>query len=250
MAASFCAAVVGGRGVPGEGILPGLYEAGIVMPLLAGAPAARGAAATDETRELVALHESEAARLKAQIENLRDLSGYFESMDWERPPVAVSARLAGVELSPYRRHFRIRHRPAEDANRIAAGMPVVVGRALLGIVLTSRDGRSVVRRIDDHRFKLDVEIVSEGRRIRGIAVGTGDGELAGELRIAYVREAGSVREGDAVFASAYDARIPPGLLVGWVVRVKDSNRDRVFEVHVKPAALERDFTHVEILRRR
>ena len=177
-------------------------------------------------------------------------------LDWERPPVAVAARLAGVELSPYRRHFRIRHRAAElsadtgDANRIGAGMPVVVGRALLGIVLTSRDGRSEVRRIDDHRFKLDVEIVSEGRRIRGIAVGTGDGELAGELRVAYVREAGSVREGDAVFASAYDARIPPGLLVGWVVRVKDSNRDRVFEVHVKPAALERDFTHVEILRRR
>ena len=160
LAASFCAAVLGGRGLPGEGVLPGLYESGIVMPLLGGAPAARGPKATDETRELVALHESEAARLKAQIENLRDLSGYFESMDWERPPVAVSARLAGVELSPYRRHFSVRHRAPENESDIGAGMPVVAGRALLGVVVTSAGGRSVVRRIDDHRFKLDVEIVS------------------------------------------------------------------------------------------
>ena len=54
-------------------------------------------------------------------------------------------------------------------------------------------------------------------------------------------------EGAAVFTTAYDARVPAGLLVGRVEQVQDLDRDQVLEVIARPTAAFERPVHVEVL---
>ena len=147
-----------------------------------------------------------------------------------------------MEPDPYRRFFRV-HIPSGGA--VKKGMPVIVGETLIGVVDSTTGGDPAIRRVDDTGFKLHVEILAGEEHLQGIATGT----QPGSLRVEYVRGTAPVEVGAPIFTTAYDTKIPPGLLIGWVTRVDDENRDGILEIRAEVAALQRHLSQVEILRR-
>lgn len=242
LAACFAASIVGRTDLPGEGVLPSLSASWFYLPLLSAAGASEPGELSPEALELLAVKDYEIQRLKTQLENQRRLAAYCDALDWPPPPRATPAWIVGVEPSPYRKLYRIRAR----ADALDKGLPVVAGHSLLGVI-SRVDGREAYfLRIDDRDLKLDVEVLAGDRRLPGIATGAGDGEVLVE----YVQGASEVERGAPVFVSAYDPKIPPGLLIGWVETREDSNKDGVWELRIRPAALERSLAQVEVLSRR
>ena len=229
------------RPLPGEGILPAVYRSWIYMPFFA--PVQPGPAElSPEARALLAIKDREIVELKGLLANQRRASRFFERLEWRPPVKATPAWIVGVEPDPYRRFFRI-HIPSGGASK--EGTPVTAGEALVGVVASNAAGDPAVRRVDDTGFKLSVEILAGEEHLQGIATGT----QPGSLRVEYVRGTAPVEVGAPIFTTAYDARIPPGLLIGWVTSVDDENRDGILEIRAQVAALQRHLSQVEILRR-
>lgn len=233
------------RELPGEEALPGLYRSLVYDPFLDPGPAP-AVEPDPELRmeELRVLADS----LQRQNRELREKNSALEKLlglkselglgGWAYTPVA--ARVLSIEPGTYRRFFRI-SRGAADG--VAAGMPVVDGTTLLGIVASSGASTALVRRLDDPQSRIEVEVETQERAFPGVAQGTGDGTL----RIRLLRGADAVLEGAAVFTTAYDARVPAGLLVGRVEQVQDLDRDQVLEVVARPTAAFERPVHVEVL---
>lgn len=247
LAGLFVLAVLRRTDLPGEEVLPDVYRATIHNHLLA---QASGALAQPELEIARLRSELEASRhqvrqLRQQLNSRQELGRFFREIEWRTPPVALPAWVFKVESDVYRRVFTI---DRGRSGRIGAGMPVVVGKALLGRVELVQRRQATVRRVDDPGFRIEVEIaVGTGdteEYARGIAVGDGDRGL--EVR--FLRAAGGLTQGMPVFTSAHDPQVPPGLLVGWIAGVEDTERDGVLEVSVTPAASLGRLAQVEVLR--
>ena len=244
LAGLFVVAVLIPRNLPGEEVLPDVYRATIYRPFLAQAAAA---AAKDEL-ELVRLRSEleaarrEAAMLKQQIDDLHQLRGYFEKLEWTAPPLALPGWVFSVEADQFRRTFTV---DVGTKRGVEAGMPVVIGKALLGIVLSAKAHQAVVRRVDDPRFTIEVEVETEEGSFTGIARGNGDKGL--ELR--FLRRTDALKPGAPVFTSSYHEKIPPGLLVGWVEAMQDPDKDGVVEVTVRPAASMKRLAQIDVVKR-
>jgi rod shape-determining protein MreC len=145
-----------------------------------------------------------------------------------------------VDADPYRRIFQIDRGTREG---VQTGQAIVVGRALLGVAIDAKPNFTTIRRIDDPSFLIEVEIETADGVLSGIAQGDADRGL--EVR--FVRQTSALREGDAVFTSRYDAKVPPGLLVGRVAAIRDIDQDGMHEVSVAPAAMAGRWAQVEVL---
>ena len=241
LAVCFVAGLLGPARLPGEGFLPAVYRSWIYMPFFA--PAQPGPAElSPEARALLAVKDREIVELKGLLVNQRQTSRFLERLEWRPPAKATPAWIVGVEPDPYRRYFRV-HVPSGGV--LKEGTPVTVGEALVGVVDSDAGGDPAVRRVDDTGFKLSVEILAGEEHLQGIATGTQPGSLCVE----YVRGTAPVEVGAPIFTTAYDTKIPPGLLIGWVTRVDDENRDGILEIRAEVAALQRHLSQVEILRR-
>ncbi|MCZ6786016.1 MAG: hypothetical protein O7E54_02505 [Planctomycetota bacterium] len=237
----FVAGLLGPARLPGDGILPAVYRSWIYMPFFA--PAQPSAAELGpEARALLAVKDRQIVELKELLANQRETSRFLDRLEWRRPVKATPAWIVGVEPDPYRRFFRV-HIPSGGA--VKKGMPVIVGETLIGVVDSTTGGDPAIRRVDDTGFKLHVEILAGEEHLQGIATGT----QPGSLRVEYVRGTAPVEVGAPIFTTAYDTKIPPGLLIGWVTRVDDENRDGILEIRAEVAALQRHLSQVEILRR-
>ena len=241
LAVCFIAGLLGPARLPGEGILPSVYRSWIYMPFFA--PAQLGSVElSPEARALLAVKDREIVELKELLANQRQASRFLDKLEWRRPVTATPAWIVGVEPDPYRRFFRV-HIPSGGAPE--KGTPVTVGDTLVGVVDSNAAGDPAIRRIDDTGFKLIIEILAGEEHLQGIATGT----QPGSLRVEYVRGTAPVEVGAPIFTTAYDTKIPPGLLIGWVTRVDDENRDGILEIRAEVAALQRHLSQVEILRR-
>lgn len=244
LAGLFALAILKRTDLPGEEVLPDLYRATVHEPLLAQATAAL--AGPEE--EIVRLRsELEAARhqirqLQDQLEARDELRSYFRAIRWPRPPVAIPGWVFSVETDPWRRTFRV---GCGTNDGVAAGLPVVTGKALLGLVLVPQRRQSIIRRVDDPGFRIDVEVEAGDGFARGVAHGTGERGL--ELH--FLRAAHGLQRGAPVFTSSYDPLVPPGLLVGFVDEIEDPERDGILEVRVTPAASLGRLSQIEVLRR-
>jgi rod shape-determining protein MreC len=245
LALLFVLAVLRGGDLPGEEVLPDLYRATVHRPLLA--PAAAAASRAD--LDLVALQsELEVSQrrvrlLEEKLEKIHALQAYFGELAWEAQPEAVPAWVFAVDTDPYRRTFAI---DRGERDGIAAGMPVVTGRALLGVVIRTHLRSAVVRRVDDPGFRLEVEIETGKGVLKGVARGDGDKGLD----VRFVRRAAALRAGDAAFTSRYHPLVPPGLLVGHVESVDDLDQNGIHEVAVTPASALGRWAQVHVLRKR
>ncbi len=238
LAALFGLAIVRGRSLPGEDVLPDLFGAVVQGPILAGAAADKeGKHKTNALQSEIAGLKREVRELQSQVQSARDLRKYFDEMKWPERPRAVHAWVVGIEPDPWQLSFRVRVggdagvrlEPLKGPRRLA----VVNGRALLGVVVAVDNRRlCTVRRVDDGRFQIEVEVEVEGRLVRGVVHGKGDETLA----LRFTRLAEDLEKGMEVFTSAYDRDIPAGLLVGRIEEVADAENDGVTEVTVVPAA--------------
>ncbi|MGH7162965.1 MAG: rod shape-determining protein MreC, partial [Planctomycetota bacterium] len=213
LAALFVLAVLPHRNLGVESVLPEVYRALVHAPLLAQALPAGSGGDAGELKNRVATLERRIRELEEQVQSARALSGYFAQLKWPAAPVAVPGFLLSVEPGSYRRFFRL---DCGASMGVLPGMPVVSGTALLGVVEWVEPGQCVVRRVDDDRFRVEVEIPAAEGPAHGVAWGS-----SGDLRVEFVRGAASLPEGAPVFTTAYDPAIPPGLLVGRVSEVED-----------------------------
>lgn len=238
LAALFGLAIIRGRSLPGEDVLPDLFGAVVEGPLRAGVAGDGDPAQQTQALEsrIVSL-QREVRELRGRVQEARNLRQYFDEIRWPQPPRAVHAWVVGIDPDPWQLSFRVRVGGDEGVRLDPEGGPrrlaVVNGRALLGVVVAVDNRRlCTVRRVDDDRFQIEVEIESGGNVVRGIAEGRGDEALA----IRFARLARDLKPGQEVFTSAYDADIPAGLLVGRIDRVEDKENDGVMEVSLAPAS--------------
>jgi len=237
LAALFGLAVLRARNLPGEDVLPDLFGAVVEGPMRAGA-AGGGKKGSDEAlASEVASLRREVSALKGQVQQARELGRYFDSIRWPARPRAVHGWVVGIEPDPWQLSFRVRVGGDSgirlDRERGPRRLAVVHGRALVGVVVAVDNRRLLtVRRVDDGRFRIEVEIEAPGGVVHGIAEGRGDETLV----VRFARRARDLEPGQEVFTSAYDPDIPAGLLVGRVERVADADNDGVSEVFVVPAA--------------
>jgi len=242
LAGLFVLAILRRTDFPGEEVLPDLYRATIHKPLLAQVSGALAQPQLDLTRlrsELEAAHH-ENAQLRQQLDSRRELGRYFRGITWRRPPIARPAWVLSVENDLYVQTFQI---DEGSSSGIASEMAVVTGKALLGRVTHVMRRLATVRRVDDPNFRIEIEVaLGDGEYARGVAQGNG----ARGLEVRFLRAA-KVAPGAAVFTSAHDKKIPAGLLVGWLEKVEDAERDGVLEVTVTPAAALGRLSQVEVL---
>jgi rod shape-determining protein MreC len=245
LAGLFVVAILVPFDLPGEEMVPDLYRGLLHRPVLAQASEALSGPELD----LVRLEsELEAARhrireLEDQLNARRELGAFFREIRWPQPPVAVPGWVFSVDSDVYRRIFRI---DCGASDGVRKGMPVVTGKALLGVVEVVQANQGIVRRVDDPGFRIEIEVKTGEGYARGIAQGDGDRGL--EVR--FLRAARDLRKGTKVFTSSYDRMVPPGLLVGAIEEMEDPQRDGVLEVRVTPAASLGRLGQVEVLRRR
>jgi len=238
LAALFGLAIVRGRSLPGEDVLPDLFGAVVQGPILAGAAADKdGKHKTNALQSEIAGLKREVRELQSQVQSARNLRKYFDEMKWPERPRAVHGWVVGIEPDPWQLSFRVRVGGDAGVRLDSANGPrrlaVVNGRALLGVVVAVDNRRlCTVRRVDDGRFQIEVEVEVEGRLVRGIAHGKGDETLT----LRFTRVAEDLERGLEVFTSAYDRDIPAGLLVGRIEEVADAENAGVTEVTVVPAA--------------
>jgi cell shape-determining protein MreC len=243
LAALFGLAIVRGRSLPGEDVLPDLFGAVVQGPILAGAAADKdGKHKTNALQSEIAGLKREVRELQSQVQSARNLRKYFDEMKWPERPRAVHGWVVGIEPDPWQLSFRVRVGGDAGVRLDSAQGPrglgprrlaVVNGRALLGVVVAVDNRRlCTVRRVDDGRFQIEVEVEVEGRLVRGVVHGKGDETLARR----FTRRAEDLEKGLEVFTSAYDRDIPAGLLVGRIEEVADAENDGVTEVTVVPAA--------------
>jgi rod shape-determining protein MreC len=224
-------AVLNRSGVPGEEMLPDAYRATVHKPLLEPLAAASHAGALDaaELAARLAVAEHRVRELTEQLEQTHQLHQYFAQLRWEAAARAVSAWVYAVDADDYRRTFTI---DRGETDGVQDGMPVVCGRALLGVVSGVKAHSSIVRRVDDPSFRLEVEIETEAEVVRGVAQGDGDRGLD----VRFIAKARALRPGDRAFTSRYHGNIPPGLYVGEVRAIDDLDENGMKEVALTPAA--------------
>jgi hypothetical protein len=172
---------------------------------------------------------AENADLRARLLALGD-PARLKTLDpayFARRPVRVEAAVVGRDASMYRGSLLV---SAGTGDGVRAGLPVLVGEALVGTVAEAGPLASRVRLLVDPGQRVWAEVVSEGDTVEGYVAGTGDDVL--ELKLA---RAGTGRAGDPVFTAPADPRIPRGLLLGAVARIEDVDRDGVAEAEIVPA---------------
>jgi len=242
LAALFVLAVLLRKDLPVEAVLPDVYRATVAKPFLEPLAAAAHDGAIDEAdlNSRLAVAERKVRELTDQLERAHELGRYFEKLRWEAPARAVPAWVFAVEADEYRRTFRI---DRGTGSGVHEGMPVVTGQALLGVVIDAQANTSVVQRVDDPSFRLEVEIEGEGEVVRGVA--RGDGDKGIDVR--YVSRASALHNGQKAFTSRYHPKIPPGLYVGDVSSIEDIDEDGLQEVALLPAAALARLAQVHVL---
>jgi len=119
---------------------------------------------------------------------------------------------------------------------IAKGMAVLVPEGVIGQVVSVSAHAARALLVSDLNSAVDVMI--QRTRVRGIAVGTVEGECV----LKYIQRRDDVQVGDAVLTSGLDGIFPKGQLIGTVVRVGTQDGRMFQDVEVKLSA---DLTKIE-----
>ena len=150
-----------------------------------------------------------------------------------RPPVAILARVRHRDASSQRRSFSI---DAGRADGVRAGLPVIFGGSIVGLVASAAEHSALVVRIDDPTTASTLPATfiapdrpAGDRRPSGVARGTGDGEVAVSLL-----RSSDAKPGDIAVTGVGNPLVPEGLVLGEVVRFGDDDRDGSHEADVRP----------------
>lgn len=198
-----------------------------------------------EVREDNERLEARVARLEAErhvlleegLENrrLRSLLQLRERVGGE----LIAAEVISRDIAPP--FFRVTRVELDrgSRDRVRAGMPVLSGQGLVGLVQRASGRSCEVQLVVDRRTAVDVIVQRTGAR--GMLRGTGEDERY-MARIQYLGREDVLRVGDLVHTSGLGQRFPPSILVGRVTRIVREDFGLYQEVEVSPAV---DFSRLE-----
>ncbi len=151
----------------------------------------------------------------------------------------IAAEVIARDIAPpFFRVVRVEiDRGARD--RVRAGMPVLSGQGLVGLVQRVSPRSAEVQLTADRRTAVDVIIQRTGAR--GMLRGTGERERY-MARIQYLGREDALEVGDLVHTSGLGQRFPPSILVGRVTRIVREDFGLYQEVEVSPAV---DFSRLD-----
>lgn len=168
--------------------------------------------------ELNALGEA-----RAENARLRALVGYVDGTVEQEIPARV------IGLNPSAQFQSIRIDRGED-DGVRPGMPVVTADGVVGQVVRSVGGSADVMLLTDPTSHIGALV--QRSRVRGSAVGSGDGRL---LSLGLVRREEDAQDGDVLVTAGSDGVYPRGLLVGRLAEVKRPPAGMFLTARIEPA---------------
>lgn len=165
-------------------------------------------------------------------ERLRRLLGLAERVEYEFAGADVVAMMPGNWFTS----FTI---DAGTADGIDAGMPVIVGDGLVGVVREASTDTSLVRAVINTASA--TAVIVERTRDHGVARGVLAADGTYILEMSYLSSLTELQIGDRVLTSGMDAVYPEGLLVGAISEISRDGSGKGY-VHIAPAV---DFLHVD-----
>lgn len=181
---------------------------------------------------LVGQMRQELARMEEmRLENKR-LRGLL-SLEERSPEPLVAAQVVSGDPSGYFQTVMI-NRGANGG--VAASMPVLNSAGVVGRVIWTSPSYAKVLLLTDHNSGVDVLV--QRTRARGVVQGSGEDNL----RLKYLLHSEDVRVGDKLVTSGSAGVYPKGLLVGYVISTKVTDKGVFLDVEARPAV---DFNRLE-----
>jgi len=179
----------------------------------------------DQMRQEVATMEE----MRLENKRLRGLLGLEE----RAPEAMAAAQVVGGDPSGYFRTVLI---DRGDKGGVAATMPVLNAAGVVGRVVWTSPNFAKVLLLTDHNSGVDVLV--QRTRARGVVQGAGR-DL---LKLKYLLHSEEVRPGDKLITSGVEGVFPKGLLVGYVLSAKATDKGVFLDVEARPAV---DFNRLE-----
>jgi rod shape-determining protein MreC len=191
----------------------------------------------EDLRGIVARLEGENLRYREAIvasERFQHLADFRAQHDVPMLPANVVAQ----DLSSWFRSVVI---DRGSGSGIEAGMPVINGQGVVGVVAGTTAGASKVLLVVDLQSRIDAYVQ------RSRARGTVRGWTARECDFDYVLRDADVRPGDVLLTSGLGAVYPKGLVVGTVTEVERKPYGLFRRARVRPAVGFRDLEEVFVI---
>jgi rod shape-determining protein MreC len=119
---------------------------------------------------------------------------------------------------------------------VVVGNPVVAADGVVGRVIATSSTAAQILPIVDPKSSADALL--QQTRVRGVLEGGG----LGGCSLRFVTSRDSVTVGDMIVTSGFDGVFPPGLALGRVTRIENSQQELFHRIDVEPAA---NFSRIE-----
>ncbi|MFZ9761327.1 MAG: rod shape-determining protein MreC [Candidatus Kapaibacteriota bacterium] len=176
-------------------------------------------------RELNLQLSDERAKIRQSIIENAKLRKMLEFKKASTTPL-ITADIVGKTTTEARNYATI-NRGKKDG--VEVGMPVVTDAGLVGLVVGTSDGYSVIRLLINRESRIAGKI--QRSRIDGILIW--DGEDA--LTMKNIPKSYDVQVGDEVITSSYSNRYPANIKIGTVMETRDDGTSLFRKILVKPS---------------
>ena len=176
-------------------------------------------------RELNLQLSDERAKIRQSIIENAKLRKMLEFKKASTTPL-ITADIVGKTTTEARNYATI-NRGKKDG--VEVGMPVVTDAGLVGLVVGTSDGYSVMRLLINRESRIAGKI--QRSRIDGILIW--DGEDA--LTMKNIPKSYDVQVGDEVITSSYSNRYPANIKIGTVMETRDDGTSLFRKILVKPS---------------
>ena len=176
-------------------------------------------------RELNLQLSDERAKIRQSIIENAKLRKMLEFKKASTTPL-ITADIVGKTTTEARNYATI-NRGKKDG--VQVGMPVVTDAGLVGLVVGTSDGYSVMRLLINRESRIAGKI--QRSRIDGILIW--DGEDA--LTMKNIPKSYDVQVGDEVITSSYSNRYPANIKIGTVMETRDDGTSLFRKILVKPS---------------
>lgn len=186
------------------------------------------------TSELIARLSAENMELRRRLREFEDLYGPGGLLDARAP--RLRARII-ARSDDDGRHFLEIDRGADQG--LAVGDPVLAGSTLVGRVRGMQVDHALVQLLTDSRCRVPAQLLTEDTEdpdpflAEGVLAGIGESGTL-DLRFVEQRPGLEVLPGQRLITAGLDPRIPPGLLLGTVIRAETRPGSDHWRITVKP----------------
>ena len=189
----------------------------------------------EESLNALAVEKSYLESLESQVQELQSLLGYQQEINKKAIPAKIIAR--SIDST----NEILIDKGADDG--IRQELAVIVGNGhMIGKILEVQKNSSKVLLLKDPGSKIATKILG-AQSTMGLVEGDG-GFL---LKMSYIPQSYTVKEGDMVVTSGLDGHIEPGLVVGIINEVIRVDTSQFVEAHIEPIVDPRNYSNVLVI---